>query len=134
MIQRVKELTAEEAETLGTAWTSQEGITYDPASFLTLHSWMREMPHTQNLALQNTWQHVSSVATVEGRADELDAAIEAEKTAEHVVRRMGIPELAKAGAVEAARSAVLAVGVRDVIADAAYELLVGPWQKTFGAL
>ena len=134
MIERAKELSPEEAQTLGTAWTSQEGISYDPASFFTLHSWMSEIPHTQNLALQNTWQHVSSVATVKGRADELDAAIEAEKTTEHAVRWMAIPDLAKAGAVEAARSAVLAVGVRDVIDDAAYQLLVGPWQKAFGAL
>ena len=133
MIEQVKALTSDQADALGTAWTSEEGVTFDPASFLS-HTWMHEIPHIQNLALQYAWQRVSSVATEEGRADELDAAIAAEKAAEHAVEHMKIGPLPKAGAVEAARAAVLAVGVRDVIDEKVYELLVGPWQQVLGTL
>ena len=134
MIEQAKNLTADQAATIGTAWTSQEGLTYDSATFATFHSFIHELPQIQNLALQTAWQRISSVATEEGRADELDAAIAAEEGAERAVRHLDIDPVAKAGAVEAARAAVLAVGVRDIIEVPAYELLVGPWQKAFGTL
>ena len=134
MIEQAKNLTPDQADAMGTAWTSQEGLSYDPATFIGGNNYMREMPRVQNLALQYAWQRISSVASVEGRADELDAAIAAEKAVERVVRHFKISALSKAGAVEAARAAVLAVGVRDIIEDAAYQLLVGPWQQVFGTV
>ena len=134
MIERAKNMTSDQADALGIAWTSQEGLSYDPASLGSGYVYMREIPQIQNLALQYTWQHISSVASEEGRADELDAAIAAEKAVERAVRHFKIGPISKAGAVEAARAAVLAVGVRDIIEDKAYELLVGPWQKVFGTL
>ena len=134
MIEKAKSLTAEQADALGTAWTSQEGISFDRASLGDVHRFVHELPQIQNLALQYAWQRVSSVATEEGRADELDAAIAAERAAEHAVRHLAVGPIPKAGAVEAARAAVLAVGVRDVIQNEAYELLVGPWEQVFGKL
>jgi hypothetical protein len=134
MIERAKNLTSEQADALGTAWTSQEGLSYDPASLGGGYTFMHEIPRIQNLALQYAWQRVSSVATEEGRADELDAAIAAEKAVERAVRHFKIGPIPKAGAVEAARAAVLAVGIRDLIEDKAYELLVGPWELVFGRL
>jgi hypothetical protein len=87
-----------------------------------------------DFALQRAWQSASSVASREGRADELDAALAAEKGMERAVRHFKIGRVAKAGAIEAARAAVLAVGVRDIIEDKTYELLIGPWQRTLGTL
>jgi hypothetical protein len=134
MIERAKNLTSDQADALGTTWTSQEGLSNDPASLGSGYSYKREIPRIQNPALQFAWQRVSSVASEQGRADELDAAIAAEKAVERAVRRFKIGRIPKAGAVEAARAAVLAVGVRDLIDDKAYELLVGPWQQVFGTL
>jgi hypothetical protein len=136
MIEQAKNLTDAQAETLGGAWNSEEGLSYDPAQLsligTTTSTFMSEIPDIQNLALQYAWQHISSVASLEGRADELDAAIAAEKGVEHRIHHLKIDSAAKGGAVEAARAAVLAVGVRDIIDPAAYELLIGPWEQTFG--
>lgn len=134
MIERAEHLTPTQADALGAAWTSEEGLTYDPASLFSSHAYLSEIPRIQNVALQKAWRRVSSIATEEGRADELDAAIAAEKAVERAIRFFNIGPLSKAGAVEAARAAVLAVGIRDIIEVNAYELLVGPWQQAFGHL
>jgi hypothetical protein len=132
MIEQAKGVTAEQADALGTAWTSEEGLSYDPASLGAGHTFQREQPHIQNLALQEAWQRVSALASEQGRADELDAAIAAEKAVEHAVRHFDIGAIPKAGAVEAARAAVLAAGVRDIIDSETYDLLIGPWQSALG--
>ena len=134
MIDQAKNLTDEQARTLGGEWNSEEGLSYDAAvlDVSSTNTFLREVPDIQNLALQYAWQHTSSVASLEGRADELDAAIAAEKAVEHRIHHLKVEPAIKGGAVEAARAAVLAVGVRDIIDPKAYELLVGPWEKTFG--
>lgn len=132
MIERAQNLTTDQADALGTAWTSQEGLSYDPA--WSGNGYWGEVPRIQNLALQYAWRGVSSIAAAKGRADELDAAIAAEKAVKRALRHLKIGPIPKAGAVEAVRGAVLAVGVRDIIEDEAYELLVGPWRQVFGTL
>jgi hypothetical protein len=138
MIEQAKNLTDEQAETLGGAWNSEEGLSYDPAQLsligTTTTTFMSEIPDVQNLALRYAWEHTSSVASLEGRADELDAAIAAEHAVEHRVHHLKVEPAIKGGAVEAARAAVLAAGVRDIIDPKAYELLIGPWEQTFGKL
>jgi hypothetical protein len=48
--------------------------------------------------------------------------------------RLKVSAATKSGAEEATRAAVLAVGVRDLINQADYETLIGPWQEVLGSL
>lgn len=139
MIEQAKDLTDDQANQLGTLWTVEEGLTYDKADWETvfegrLAGYVREIPHWSHPELQIAWNRISDIATHAGRADELDAAIAAEKGVEHREWHLNVHPIPKAGAIEAARSAVLAVGIRDIITDADYQLLVGPWQAVFGTL
>jgi hypothetical protein len=129
VIERAVSLTAEEAESMGLFWTSEEGLSYvrEPGS-------RRTFPVDSNPAIRNAWQRASHLPAAAGRVDGLDAAIAAEQAAEHGTRHLQVSAVAKAGTVEAARSAVLADGVQDLIEDADFQLLVAPWQHAVGLL
>jgi hypothetical protein len=129
VIERAESLTAEDADSMGVFWTSEEGLSFvrEPGSW-------REFRVDSNPAIRNAWQRASHQRAAAGRADELDAAIAAEQAAEHCTRHLQVSAVAKAGTVEAARSAELADGVQDLIEDADYQLLVAPWQHAVGLL
>jgi hypothetical protein len=134
MIDRASTLTQDETKTLGDLWESGEDLVL-PEPLLRLETFGGlDAPVVTNQALIDAWQHALDAAGTAGRVDEIDAARAAGRSAVHEVRREHDTEAEKNGAEEAARSAVLAVGVRDLISDVDYEILVAPWQQVLGSL
>lgn len=60
--------------------------------------------------------------------------MEAGRAATHEVRHLHDSPSSKNGTEQALRSAVLAVGVRDLISDGDYQTLVMPWQQVLGTV
>jgi hypothetical protein len=134
MIDRAGTLTAAETETLGQLWEAGEDLVL-PSPLLRTEAFGRlDYPIVTNQQLLDAWQHALDAAGNAGRADEIDAARAAGRAALHDVRHLKDTESSKNGAEEAVRSAVLAVGVRDLISDEDYQTLVSPWQQVLGVL
>jgi hypothetical protein len=119
LIDRAGSLTAEETETLGQLWEAGEDLVLPSPLLRTELFGQLDFPVVTNQELLAAWQHAARAA---GRAATRDE------------RHFKESESSKNGAEEAVRSAVLAVGVRDLISDADYQTLVSPWQQVLGAI
>ena len=134
MIDRAGSLTAAETDSLGTLWENEEALVLPGVSFQLQLQGELDYPIVTNAALLAAWQSALDAAGTAGRVDEIEASRAAGRAATHDVRHLHDTEAAKNGAEEAVRSAVLAVGVRDLIPDADYQTLVSPWQQVLGAI
>jgi hypothetical protein len=134
MIDRAASLTATETDSLGTLWENDEELVLPGVPAYDQLLGELDYPIVTNKALIAAWQSALDAAGTAGRVDEIEAARAAGRAATHDVRHLKDTEAAKNGAEEAVRSAVLAVGVRDLIADADYQTLVSPWQQVLGAI
>ena len=121
MIERAKGLSKDEANQLGELWQFDENVILPTPSFAMNAVGELDYPMVSNEALLDAWNHALDAAGNAGRVDVIDAAREAGRDA-------------KNPAEEAVRSAVLAVGVRDLISEDDFTTLVNPWQKVLGAL
>jgi hypothetical protein len=134
MIDRAGDLTAAETDSLGQLWESDEGLVLpNPSVFLEVVGY-EDYPVVTNQALIDAWERALDAAGNAGRANEIDAARAAGRAALLDVRHLQDSESSKNGAEEAVRSAVLAVGVRDLISEIDYRILVTPWQQVLGTL
>jgi len=134
MIDRAAALTAAETEALGTLWESDEQLIMPNMSILDELQGEFDAPLVTNQALIDAWEHALDAAGKAGRVTELDAAMAAGRAATREVRHLDDSPSSKNGTEQAVRSAVLAVGVRDLISDDDYQTLVSPWQQVLGAL
>ncbi|MEO6532278.1 MAG: hypothetical protein ABIO06_01765 [Pseudolysinimonas sp.] len=134
MIDRAGTLTAAETDDLGKLWESDEQLMMLRPSFALEIEGEVNPPFATNQALLDAWQLALDAAGNAGRVTELDAAMAAGQAATRDVRHFHDSPSSKNGAEEAVRSAVLAVGVRDLISDTDYQTLVGPWEQVLGAL
>jgi hypothetical protein len=134
MIDRVGRLTAAEVDSLGTLWESDEDLVLPPPSFSFELQGGVDYPVVTNQALVAAWQRALDAAGAAGRANELDAARAGGRAVVHDVRHFKDSEASKNGAEEAVRSAMLAVGARDLISDDDYQILVTPWQQVLGPI
>jgi hypothetical protein len=134
MIDRAGGLTAAETDTLGQLWESDEELVLPTASVALELVGELDYPIVTNKALIDAWDRALDAAGNAGRADEIDAARVAGRAAVRDVRHLHDSESSKNGAEEAVRSAVLAVGVRDLISTSDYQILVAPWQQVLGAI
>ena len=134
MIDRAGGLTAEQVDALGSLWESEEGLMLAPPSFSLEIQGVVDVPVVTNQALVDAWQRALDAAGNAGRVDELEAAIAAGRATERDVRHLKDSASSKNGSEEAVRSAVLAVGVRDLISDEDYQVLVAPWQQVLGSV
>ncbi|MCU1413061.1 MAG: hypothetical protein JWN80_401 [Microbacteriaceae bacterium] len=134
MIDRAGTLTAAETETLGQLWESDEGLVMPPVSIAWELTGGLDIPVVTNQQLIDAWERALDAGGKAGRVNEIDAARAAGRAVVHDVRHLKDSESSKNGAEEAVRSAVLAVGVRDLISDADYLTLVTPWQHVLGQI
>jgi len=134
MIDRAAALTAAETEALGTLWESDEQLIMPNMSILDELQGEFDAPLVTNQALIDAWEHALDAAGKAGRVTELDAAMAAGRAATREVRHLDDSPSSKNGTEQAVRSAVLAVGLRDLIPDDDYQTLVSPWQQVLGAL
>jgi hypothetical protein len=134
IIDRASSLTAAEVDSLGTLWESDEDLVLPPPSLLLELQGEVDYPVVTNKALVDAWQRALDAAGKAGRVNELDAARAGGRAAVRDVRRLKDSEASKNGAEEAVRSAMLAVGVRDLISDDDYQILVSPWQQVLGPI
>jgi hypothetical protein len=134
MIDRAGSLTAAEVDSLGTLWESDEDLVLPAPSLLLELQGEVDYPVVTNKALVDAWQRALDAAGKAGRANELDAARAGGRAAIRDVRHLKDSEASKNGAEEAVRSAMLAVGVRDLISDDDYQILVNPWQRVLGPI
>ena len=134
MIDRAATLTATETDSLGKLWESDEDLVMPHMSIGLELQGEFPAPMVTNQALLDAWQHALDTAGNAGRVTELDAAMAAGRAATHEVRHLKDSPSSKNGTEQAVRSAVLAVGVRDLISDVDYETLVTPWQQVLGTL
>ena len=134
MIDRASTLTAEETDSLGKLWESGEDLVMPKMSIIDEAQGEFDAPIVTNQALIDAWEHALDAAGNAGRVTELDAAMAAGQAATREVRHLHDSPSSKNGTEQAVRSAVLAVGVRDLITDADYQTLVGPWQQVLGTL
>jgi hypothetical protein len=136
MIDRAGTLTAEQTNSLGTLWESGEDLVLPKPSIALELVGELDYPMVTNEALIAAWERALHAASNANpiRLDVIEAARAAGRAAKHDVRHLRDSESAKNGTEEAVRSAVLAVGVRDLIPDADYQVLVSPWQRVLGAI
>jgi hypothetical protein len=134
MIDRAGTLTAEETQSLGQLWESDEGLVMPPVSIAWEITGGLDMPVVTNQQLADAWQRALDAAGTAGRVDEIEAARAAGRAVVKDVRHLKDSESSKNGAEEAVRSAVLAVGVRDLISAEDYRALVTPWQHVLGQI
>ena len=132
MIDRAAGLTPEETKKLGDLWETDEGWELPPPSLQLELQGFWDIPVITNMALVKAWQRTLDAAGKAGRVDEIEAARAAGRAAVHEVRFEHDTEAEKNGTEQAVRSAVLAVGVIDLISKADYSLLVAPWQHALG--
>ncbi|HEX4058874.1 MAG TPA: hypothetical protein VHX87_11235 [Galbitalea sp.] len=133
MIDRAATLTEDETKALGDLWESGEDLVL-PTPLLRAEVFgSLDAPVVTNQALIAAWQHALDAAGNAGRVDEIDAARAAGRATVRDVRHDHDTAAEKKGAEEAVRSAVLAVGVRDLISAEDYDVLVAPWQQVLGA-
>jgi hypothetical protein len=132
MIDRAGSLTAEETDSLGKLWESDEDLILPPPSVVGEAFGSLDPPIVTNEDLLTAWQRTLDAAGNAGRVAEIDAARAAGRAATRDARHLKDSESSKNGAEEAVRSAVLAVGVRDLISDGDYQVLVAAWQQVLG--
>lgn len=132
MIDRAGRLTAEEAEALGTLWKGDEGIVFPTPNLALGLVGEVEYPVVTNEKLIGAWERALEAAGNAGRVDEIHAAEEAGRAATRDVRHFHDDAYAKDGAEQAARSAVLAAGVRDLITDDDFQALTSAWTRVLG--
>lgn len=134
MIDRAGTLTAAEVDALGRLWESDEELVMPPMPLAAEIQGEFDVPVVTNQALLDAWEHALDAAGNAGRVTELDAAMDAGRAATQDVRHLHDSPSSKNGTEQAVRSAVLAVGVRDLIPDADYQTLVSPWEQVLGPL
>jgi hypothetical protein len=134
MIDRAGSLSAEQVDALGKLWESDEELEMPWPSMAAELQGEVNPPFVTNQALIDAWQRALDAAGTAGRVDEIEAARAAGRAAHHDDRHLGDSPSSKNGTEEAVRSAVLAVGVRDLISDADYQVLVAPWQQVLGVI
>jgi hypothetical protein len=132
MIDRAGGLTAQETKALGDLWESDEELLLPEPSLSSELFGGLDYPVVTNTTLIAAWQRALDAAGAAGRANEIDAARAAGRAATHDVRFERDTEAEKNGTEEAIRSAVLAVGVIDLISKSDYLTLVAPWQRALG--
>lgn len=133
MIDRAGMLTAEEAESLGRLWKSDEEIVFPEPSLALGIVGEVSYPMVTNAELADAWQRALDAAGGAGRVDEIHAAQAAGRAAARDIRHQHDDSYAKDGAEEAVRSAVLATGVRDLIGDDDFRILTAAWSQVLGA-
>jgi hypothetical protein len=134
MIDRAGSLTAEETDAMGTLWESGEDLVLPKPSLLAELGGELDYPVVTNQELIDAWERALKTAGDADRVDVLDAARAAGRAATHDVRHLHDSPSSKNGTEEAVRSAVLAVGVRDLLSEADYTVLTTPWQQVLGAI
>jgi hypothetical protein len=134
LIDRAGSLTAEESDALGKFWEEDEGWILPEPNVATELFGGLDAPQITNGPLADAWQRALDASGNAGRVTEIEAARAAGRAVVRDVRHTHETESTKNGAEEAVRSAVLAVGVRDLISDVDYQALVGPWQRVLGAI
>lgn len=134
MIDRAGSLTAAEVETLGRLWKADEDIVFSQPDFALGIQGGATIPEVTNEQLLAAWKNALDAAGSAGRVDEIEAAEEAGRAAKRDIRHLHDDELAKDGAEEAVRSAVLAVGVHDLIAEEDYLTLTAAWAQVLGEI
>jgi hypothetical protein len=134
MIDRAGTLTAAETDSLGKLWESNEDLMLPRPSIGGELFGQLDFPVVTNQDLIDAWQRALDAAGKANRVDVLDAAIAAGRATKHDVRHLHDSESSKNGSEEAVRSAVLAVGARDLISESDYDTLVSPWQQVLGAI
>lgn len=132
MIDRAGSLTADEIDALGRLWESDEELMMERPDIAAELMGEVNPPLVTNQQLIDAWQHALDAAGNAGRVEAIEAAEAAGRATHRDDRHLHDSPSSKNGAEEAARSAVLAVGVRDLISDADYQTLVGPWQQVLG--
>jgi len=132
MIDRASTLSAAETESLGSLWESDEELVMPRMSAAAELQGEYDAPLVTNQALIDAWEHALDAAGTAGRVTEIDAAMAAGRAATREVRHLDDSPSAKNGTEQAVRSAVLAVGVRDLISSADYQTLVEAWQQVLG--
>jgi len=134
MVERAGILTAEQVDALGKLWESDEELEMPwPSLSMELQGGINP-PVVTNQALIDAWERALDAAGANGRVDEIEAARAAGRAAHHDDRHLDDSPSSKNGTEEAVRSAVLAVGVRDLISDTDYQILVAPWQQVLGVI
>jgi hypothetical protein len=132
MIDRAGSLTADETKALGDLWESEEELVLPaPALGWELFGYL-DAPVVTNQTLISAWQRALDAAGEAGRVTEIDAARAAGRAATREVRFEPDTEAEKNGTEQAVRSAVLALGVIDLISKGDYLTLVTPWQQVLG--
>ena len=134
MIERAGSLSAEQVDALGKLWESDEELMMLRPSFALELEGEVNPPFVTNRALIDAWERALDAAGTAGRVDEIEAARAAGRALHHDDRHLRDSPSSKNGAEEAARSAVLAVGVKHLIADGDYQVLVAPWQQVLGPI
>jgi len=133
MIDRANTLPAAQVESLGNLWNTGEGLILPSTSFALAALGEVDYPVVTNQELVDAWQRALDAAGEAGRANELDAAIAGGRAVNDDVRHLAVSAAAKNGAEQAVRSAMLALAVRDLIANTDYETLIGAWLHVTGA-
>jgi hypothetical protein len=132
MIDRAGTLTPAETKALGDLWEEDEQPMMAPPSQSYAAMGGLDIPMITNKALIDAWERALEAAGNAGRANEIDAARAAGRAATRDVFFEKDTEAEKNGAAQAVRSAVLALGVIDLISKTDYYTLVTPWQKALG--
>ncbi|WP_066520827.1 hypothetical protein [Curtobacterium ammoniigenes] len=134
MIDRAGTLTADEVEALGRLWKADEEIVFSQPDFALGINGGATIPEVTNEQLLAAWQNALDAAGNAGRVDEIEAAQDAGRAAKRDIRHLHDDELAKDGAEEAVRAAVLAVGVQDLISEEDFLTLTGAWAQVLGEI
>jgi hypothetical protein len=134
MIDRAGTLTAEETEALGSLWETGEDLILPEPRLTQEVIGELDYPMITNQALLDGWQRALDAASNANpiRLNVIDAARAAGRAAVRDERHLKESAGSKNAAEEAVRSAVLAVGVRDLISETDYNVLVTPWLKVLG--
>jgi hypothetical protein len=136
MIDRAGTLTVDETQALGDLWESEEDLVLPEPSIAWELAGGFDEPEVTNQELLDAWARALHAASNANpiRLDAIEAARAAGRAATHDERHLHDTRAEKNGAEQAVRSAVLAVGVRDLISADDFTVLAGPWQKVLGAL
>jgi hypothetical protein len=136
MIDRAGTLTVDETQAMGDLWESEEELVLPAPSLLWELQGGLDEPEVTNQDLLDAWQRALHAASNADpiRLDAIEAARAAGRAATHDERHLHDSRAEKNGAEQAVRSAVLAVGVRDLISASDFTVLAGPWGKVLGAL
>jgi hypothetical protein len=132
MIDRAGTLTAQETKDLGDLWESNEDLVLPAPSLWWELAGGLDAPVVTNQTLIAAWKAALDAAGDAGRLNEIDAARAAGRAATRDVRFDHDSEAEKNGTEQAVRSAVLALGVIDLISESDYYTLVTPWQHVLG--